>query len=363
MYHRVLQTCSSLRFNRTNAFRHFLSSSSAGRRPQHHTASQLADYRVPPSALLLRSTTTTTPIHIRGIATAHLPHRSSNAITTTTTGLDPLAVPSTPPTPTTLAQYLDLLRADVHKMRRVHGATLTAALEHARFSAAGTDGSDADTLFLLQCCSMLPEKPRPEKLALIELAWSLVLRHAATHTDAAAEAAAAAASNRDTLPQPTAEQLIALLREYRTNMKKLNHAEFLERYAPAVRAGGARVYEALLYVAAEVGDEPAMVRILQAIRELPGGAVPSADVFNALILGHSRCHQLLKCEQVVDAMLHAGVAPTGRTYKELMRAYIENGEPERAEALLAERGAELSVPQVYSVVRTAIRRDDQSQVS
>lgn len=252
--------------------------------------------------------------------------------------------------PTTLAQQLDLLHADVNKLRRVHGATLSAALDQARFSPAGRDCSTADALFLLQCCSMLPEKPRPEKLALIEQAWALVVRG----RDGVASKQGGATE------QPTASELIALLREYRTNMKKLPMAEFVARYEPAIREGGAPVYEALLYVSAETGDEAGMVCVLTAMRA--DGLAPTADVFNALILGHSRRHRLDKCEQVLDAMRAADVERTPRTHKEMIRAYIENREPERAERLLAERGAELSVPQVLSVIRTAIRRDDQSSV-
>lgn len=169
-----------------------------------------------------------------------------------------------------------------------------------------------------------------------------------------------ASSTGDGGDQPTPSELIALLREYRTNMKKLPMGEFIGRYERSIRSGGAPVYEALLYVAGETGDEAGLVHALTAMRA--DNLAPTADVFNALILGHSRCHRLDKCEQVLDAMRAADVTPTPRTHKEMIRAYIENREPERAERLLAERGAELSVPQVLSVIRTAIRRDDQSSV-
>lgn len=226
------------------------------------------------------------------------------------------------------------MRADVAKLRRVNFATLSAALDQARFSPLGKYSQD-DAFFLLQCCSMMPEKPRPEKLALIELAWPLVVRD----------------------QQPTSAQLVQLLREYRTNGKKLDYVEFMEKNSEAIDIA---LLESLLYLAAENGSADGMVQVLSAIKvkELP----LTENVFNALILGHSRCRNLDNSEQVLDTMAAADVAPSSRTYKEMIRAYIENTAPERAETLLHAKGKLLSEPQVLSVIRTAIRRDDQSRV-
>lgn len=239
-----------------------------------------------------------------------------------------------PLNPKTLAQYLEILRADVAKMRRVNLATLSSALDQARFSPVGKY-SQEDALFLLQCCSMMPEKPRPEKLALIELAWPLVVRD----------------------QQPTSVQLVRLLREYRTNGKKLNYLEFMEEHAEIMDIP---LFESLLYLAAENGSADGMVQVLSAIKakDLP----LTEGVFNALILGHSRCRNLNNSEQVLDTMAAANIVPSSRTYKEMIRAYIENTCPDQAEALLHAKGKMLSEFQVLSVIRTAIRRDDQSRV-
>lgn len=236
--------------------------------------------------------------------------------------------------PKTLAQYLEILRADVAKMRRVNSATLSSALDQARFSPVGKY-SQEEALFLLQCCSMMPEKPRPEKLAMVELAWPLVVRD----------------------QQPTSQQLVRLLREYRTNGKKLDYLEFMEKNAEVMDTP---LFESLLYLAAENGSADGMVQVLSAIKakELP----LTEDVFNALILGHSRCRNLDNSEQVLEAMAAVNIAPTARTYKEMIRAYIENTCPDKAEHLLQAKGTLLSEYQVFSIIRTAIRRDDQSSV-
>lgn len=236
--------------------------------------------------------------------------------------------------PKTLAQYLEILRADVAKMRRVNLATLSAALDQARFSPVGKY-SQEDALFLLQCCSMMPEKPRPEKLALIELAWPLVVRDQA----------------------PTSQQLVRLLREYRTNGKKLDYVEFMEKNAEVMDM---TVFESLLYLAAENGSADGMVQVLSAIREKDLSL--TEDVFNALILGHSRCRNLDNSEQVFESMAAVNIVPSSRTYKEMIRAYIENTSPDKAETILHAKGKMLSEFQVFSIIRTAIRRDDQSSV-
>lgn len=236
--------------------------------------------------------------------------------------------------PKTLAQYLEILRADNAKMRRVNSSTLSSALDQARFSPVGKY-SQEDALFLLQCCSMMPEKPRPEKLALIELAWPLVVRD----------------------QQPTSLQLVKLLREYRTNGKKLNYVEFMEKNAEVIDIA---LFESLLYLAAENGSADGMVQVLSAIKakDLP----LTENVFNALILGHSRCRNLDNSEQVLHTMSAANIVPSSRTYKEMIRAYIENTSPDKAESLLKAKGKLLSELQVFSIIRTAIRRDDQSRV-
>lgn len=301
---------------------------------------------------------------------AGLAVRGSHARSFATMQTTPTAATAAPPSTNTLAQQLDLLRADVNKLRRVHGATLSAALDAARFApmaTAGAGGSSSectteDALFLLRCCSLLPEKPRPEKLALIEQAWALVVRGGGAGGGGADDKTLGLAKKQrggEQLKQPTPAELCALLREYRTNAKKLQFADFMQQYAPTIAAGGAPVYEAILYLAAEIGDETGMVLVLGEMKA--SGLAPTVETFNALILGHSRRRTLEKCEQVLERMHEAGCEPTSRTWKEMMRAYIENREPERAE-LLAEKGAELTVPQVMSVIRTAIRRDDQSQV-
>lgn len=240
----------------------------------------------------------------------------------------------------TFPNVLEQLRTDVTKLKRVNAQSLITAIElmAAATTSDPTIVSSDDCLFLLNCCCMLPDKPRPEKLALIEQIWHLIL-------------------TLDSSTAPTRTQLIHLLRAYRSNGKKMDFIEFLQRHP----INDIELCNELLYVACEVGNTDGMVTVLSEIRakklEL------TEQTFNALILGHSRSRQLTNCELVVATMVaEANVPPSATTHMELIQAYVENGASDKAIDLLRKHGADFTEPQIISIIKSIIRRDDQSTV-
>lgn len=205
----------------------------------------------------------------------------------------------------TLSNVLEQLKIDVNKMKRINSQFLITAIELATTESI----TSVDCMFLLNCCSMLPDKPRPEKLALIEQIWHLILT-----------------SETTTDRQPTKSQLIQLLRAYKANGKKLDVAEFLKSHA--AHTDDVVLYEELLYVASEVGDNDGMVALLNEIKQR--NYPLTEHIFNSLILGHSRSRNLRNCEMVLDTMALANVEPSSKTYMELVRAFVENGASDKA---------------------------------
>lgn len=237
----------------------------------------------------------------------------------------------------TLGNVLEQLKIDASKMKRINSNFLVTAIELATKEPI----TSADSMFLLNCCSMLPDKPRPEKLALIEQIWHLILT-----------------SENTTDRQPTKSQLIHLLRAYKANGKKLDIAEFLKNHAS--HTDDIILYEELLYVASEVGDNDGMVALLTEIKKR--NYPLTEPIFNSLILGHSRSRNLQNCELVLDTMSLANVQPSSKTYMELIRAFVENGASDKAAAMLGDRGALFNDAQIFSIIKATIRRDDQSNV-
>lgn len=231
-----------------------------------------------------------------------------------------------------LGNFLEQLRTDANKLKRINYHSLILAIDLADKAPA----SASECLFLISCCSMMPDKPRPEKIALIDQIWQVLVNNNV----------------------PTKDQVVHLLRAYKANGKKLNFVEFLEKYKSV--AIDIQFYEELLYLACENGYTDGMVEVLSEIKkkDLP----LTEQTFNALILGHSRSRNLKNCEMVLDTMHLANLEPTARTYMELARAFIENGASDKAEALLTDKGALFIESQVISIIRTATRRDDQSKI-
>ncbi|KAJ6635744.1 Leucine-rich PPR motif-containing protein, mitochondrial [Pseudolycoriella hygida] len=187
--------------------------------------------------------------------------------------------------------------------------------------------------FLLECCSLLPDTSKQEKSQLIDTIWNEgILKYG----------------------KPSKEQIILLLRAYRVIGRDID--DFNEFLAQHDCQGDKEIYEEFLHLTCE--NAAFSDGIVKALSDIKGrGFVLSENLFNALILGHSRKRNIENCEKVLDTMVFANLKPTSETYMQLVRAYIENGDVTKAKILLSEQGGTFSMGQIYSVIRTAALHD------
>lgn len=222
-------------------------------------------------------------------------------------------------------KQLEHLKSDASTNRRVNYKKFFNVVN----SAVKDYLSPSEGIFLLDCCSLLPDTSKQAKTQLVETIWNDgILR----------------------CGQPTKEQIIALLRAYKIIDRTIDDFNaFLAQYDCD---GDVELYEEFLYLTCENGEiADGIVKVLSDIKSR--GFPLTVNLFNALILGHSKNGSVENCEKVLDTMLAANVKPTSQTYMQLVRAYIENDDAVKATKLLSEHGETFSQEQIFTIIKTA----------
>lgn len=224
-----------------------------------------------------------------------------------------------------LNKLLEHLKADANNLKRVNYKLFHNVVN----SAVKNYLSPSEAVFLLSCSSMLPDISKQEKSNLIETIWNDGIVRCG---------------------QPTKEQIVALLRAYKVIGRTIDDFNaFLAQYDCD---GDIELYEEFLYLACENGEiTDGIVKVLTDIKDR--GFPLTENLFNALILGHSKNKSVDNCEKVLQTMVLANVKPTSETYMQLVRAYIENGELTKATILLSEHGHTFSLEQTFLIIKTA----------
>ncbi len=226
-------------------------------------------------------------------------------------------------------KLLEHLKSDASSLKRVNYKVLHTVVQ----SAVQNILSPSESIFLLECCTLLPDTDRQEKSKLIDCIWNEgILR----------------------CGQPTKEQIIALLRAYKVVGRTIDDFNsFLSQYDCN---GDVELYEEFLHLACENGGvSDGIVKVLSDIKHR--GFPLTENLFNALILGHSKNKSLENCEKVLETMVTANLTPTSETYMQLIKAYTENGDVTKATKLLTEHGDAFIQQQIFAIIKTAAEND------
>lgn len=230
-------------------------------------------------------------------------------------------------TPSDLNKCLEQLKSDATTYKRLNYKTFYGFVN----VVVKDYVSPSEGAFLLQCCTMLPDTNKQQKSELIDKIWNEGIVRCG---------------------QPTKEHIISLLRSYKVIGRTIeDFNEFLSKHQCNADV---ELYEEFLYLTCEVGQN----RIVDVLADIKIRGFPiTENLFNALILGHSKNGSLENCEKVLDTMASANLTPSSETYKQLIRAYIENDDTSKADNLLNEKGDSLSQEQLFEVIKTAAIND------
>ncbi|CAD7086752.1 unnamed protein product [Hermetia illucens] len=111
------------------------------------------------------------------------------------------------------------------------------------------------------------------------------------------------------------------------------------------------MFEGLIGLACEHGDMDEATTILAIMKEK--NYPITENVFNSLILGYSRSGDVRNCDNVVATMVAADMEPSHKTYTELIKAYVENHESDKAIQLLKEHKGTLKIDGLVGIMKTA----------
>lgn len=231
--------------------------------------------------------------------------------------------------PKNFIKLMNHLKTDADNLKRVSYKTFHSVVN----SAVKDYISPSESVFLLDCCTMLPDIDTAEKAKLIDTIWNDgILRSG----------------------QPMKEQIISLLRAYKVIGRTVDDFNaFLDQFDCA---GDVELYETFLYLACENGrSSDGIVKVLLDIKDR--GFPLTENLFNALILGHSKNRSIENCEKVLTEMISSDLKPSSETYMQLVRAYIENGDETKANILLNEQRNSFSQEQIFVIIRTAAIND------
>lgn len=231
--------------------------------------------------------------------------------------------------PSDLNKILEQLKSDAITYKRVNYKNFYSFVVNATQNYM----SPNEGVFLLSCCTMLPDTSKEDKQQLIDIIWNDgIVKH----------------------DQPTKAHIISLLRAYKATGRTMDDFNaFLAQYKCDADV---ELYEEFLYLTCENGEiSDEIVKVLSDIKTR--GFPLTENLFNALILGHSKNGSVENCEKVLDTMISVNLRPTSETYMQLVRAYIENGDVVKASSLLNERGDTFSQEQTFAVIRSAAIND------
>lgn len=221
-------------------------------------------------------------------------------------------------------KFLDRLKIDQTIQKRVNFPVLQEAIEFANRNQLTLD----DGVFLLQCSAQLPDRSKDEVSEIIDSVWSIILKSGV----------------------PPKHLVKELIRSYRKIGKQIDDLYgFLNVYQCEADSD---LLEEFLWLACENGqNSEGIVKILNEIKTK--NYPLTLNMFNALILGHSRNKSIETCEKVLETIKLTNLQPNGATFAELIRAYIENGMCEQAKKLLNEKGSNLNQPELFSLLRSS----------
>jgi len=189
-----------------------------------------------------------------------------------------------------------------------------------------------DVIFLLKCCAYnLPDTQHSERQVLVDQICDFVNKSL----------------------QPTQEFYTVLLMTTRKNKDELKDFKLFLKDLKC--SPNEEIYQQLLYNAAEFGN---ISQAMDILAEMKKANLPlTENVFNALILAHSRNKDIKSCQLILDTMNAANLSPSALTYTELIRANIENGNNSAASQLLKETGQLLNDKMVLSIIRSIAFKD------
>lgn len=231
--------------------------------------------------------------------------------------------------PSDLNKLLERIKSDVNTYERVNYKVFYIFVNNAVKDFL----SPSEGVFLLNCCTLLPDTNKQQKSQLIETIWNDGIVRCG---------------------QPTKEHIISLLRAYKVIGRTIDDFNaFLAQYDCDADV---ELFEEFLYLTCENrGFSDKVVNILSDIENR--GFPLTERLFSALILGHSRNGNVDKCEIVLDTMKLKEIKPTSETYMQLVQAYVESGAVAKATTLLNEHGKFLSQEYLFAIIKTAAIRD------
>lgn len=191
----------------------------------------------------------------------------------------------------------------------------------------------SESVLFLDCCTFLPSNSKQEITQLIDTIWNDgVIKYG----------------------QPTKEQILALLRAYKVIGRSIE--DFKAFLAQHECDEDAQLYEEYLHLICANGETSE--RIVEVLSEIKNRGFPlTVNVFNSLILGHSKNRNVENCEKVFDTMISMNLKPGPETYMQLVRVYIENGDMKKAVNLWREHCKTFSREEIFSIIKAAAEFD------
>lgn len=194
-----------------------------------------------------------------------------------------------------------------------------------------------DGFMILKSCSQLVNRSTEDRIKLVDECWNELL---------------------PILETPTKDYLILLLQAYRrAGLKSLNDYQlFFEKYNCPLDAD---LYAELLYIACQNGDTMETAETL--LKDIEHQKIkPNERIFSALILGYSK-QGIDAVEKVLETMKSKGLVPSSDTNTELIKAYILNGNNNRAIEILHQSN-DYNSDQLFDIIRSAANASDETIV-
>lgn len=190
---------------------------------------------------------------------------------------------------------------------------------------------------ILKSCSQLIDRSPDERIKLVNESWNEIL---------------------SLLKTPTKDHLILLLQAYRrAGLTSLDdYQTFFEKFNCPIDG---EIFAELMYIACQNGDTMEKAEAL--LKDIESQNIQQNDrIYSALILGYSK-QGIDAVENVLETMKSKRIDPSSDTNTELIKAYILNGNNDRAMDIF-QSSEGYNTDQLLDIVRSAAINGDETIV-